>query len=219
MTSKAQSHSMICKGCWQHMRMPIPIRGPLSIPVRLLGVKISRMNPNLCNICETMFTRVKRQEADHRAARRCCSLTSAATRLCRRAPRQARSPTCCTASPTSAPRPSGSATASSTSSSATRCSPSSTSRSCATITCAGGAGRPGYPAALGETQRARRAAGTASALGLGIGIHTGMASIGEIGTAYKDFTIIGPVVNMASRIQGAGQAPERFSSAMPSTSR
>jgi adenylate cyclase len=38
---------------------------------------------------------------------------------------------------------------------------------------------------------------------VGIDIHTGMASIGEVGAAYKDFTIIGPVVNMASRIQGA----------------
>jgi adenylate cyclase len=53
---------MFCKGCWQHMHMPIPIRGPLSIPFRLLGIKKSRMNPNLCTICETMFTRVKRKK-------------------------------------------------------------------------------------------------------------------------------------------------------------
>jgi adenylate cyclase len=39
--------------------------------------------------------------------------------------------------------------------------------------------------------------------GVGVGIHTGNASIGEVGTAYKDFTIIGPVVNLASRIQSA----------------
>jgi hypothetical protein len=58
----ANSHSLICKGCWQHMRLPIPIRGPFSLPLRLLGVKISRMNPNLCTICETMFTRVKRKK-------------------------------------------------------------------------------------------------------------------------------------------------------------
>jgi len=36
----------------------------------------------------------------------------------------------------------------------------------------------------------------------------GMSSIGEVGTAYKDFTIIGPVVNTASRIQGAANAGE-----------
>jgi len=56
------SESMICKGCWQHMHMPIAIRGPLSIPFKLLGIKISQMNPNLCTICETMFTKVKRKK-------------------------------------------------------------------------------------------------------------------------------------------------------------
>jgi class 3 adenylate cyclase len=45
-------------------------------------------------------------------------------------------------------------------------------------------------------------------VGVGIGIHTGAASIGEVGTAYKDFTIIGPVVNTASRMQGAAKAGE-----------
>jgi adenylate cyclase len=45
-------------------------------------------------------------------------------------------------------------------------------------------------------------------VGVGIGIHTGLASIGEVGTAYKDFTIIGPVVNTASRMQGAAKAGE-----------
>ena len=45
-------------------------------------------------------------------------------------------------------------------------------------------------------------------MGVGIGIHTGQASIGEVGMAYKDFTIIGSVVNTASRIQGAAKAGE-----------
>jgi adenylate cyclase len=50
--------------------------------------------------------------------------------------------------------------------------------------------------------------GEARPVGVGIGIHTGQASIGEVGTAYKDFTIIGPTVNMASRIQGAAELGE-----------
>lgn len=45
-------------------------------------------------------------------------------------------------------------------------------------------------------------------LGVGIGIHTGDCVMGEFGTSYKDFTAIGPVVNMASRIQGAAAAGE-----------
>lgn len=50
--------------------------------------------------------------------------------------------------------------------------------------------------------------GGGAALGVGIGIHTGTASIGEIGKACKDLTITGPIVNMASRIQGAAKAGE-----------
>lgn len=52
------AESRICKGCWQQMRMPVPLRGPLSAPFRLVGIRPSRMNPNTCTICETMFTRV-----------------------------------------------------------------------------------------------------------------------------------------------------------------
>jgi adenylate cyclase len=52
------SQSRICKGCWQQMRLPVPIRGPASIPFRAFGIRPSRMNPNTCTICELMFTRV-----------------------------------------------------------------------------------------------------------------------------------------------------------------
>lgn len=41
------------------------------------------------------------------------------------------------------------------------------------------------------------------AIGVGIGIHTGECYLGEVGTTYKDFTAIGPVVNLTSRLQGA----------------
>src|SRR5215471_885085 len=44
---------------------------------------------------------------------------------------------------------------------------------------------------------ARDAEGRDLPIGVGIGIHTGHATIGEVGTAYKDFTIIGPAVNTA----------------------
>ncbi len=40
------------------MRLPVPIRGPASIPFRAFGIRPSRMNPNTCTICELMFTRV-----------------------------------------------------------------------------------------------------------------------------------------------------------------
>ena len=52
---------IICKGCWCQMHVPVPIRGPLSLPLRLFGIRRSRMNPNLCTICELMFKVVMRR--------------------------------------------------------------------------------------------------------------------------------------------------------------
>ncbi len=54
----AQSQSLICKGCWQNLHVPIALRGPLSVPYRIVGLKPSRMNPNTCTFCELMFQRV-----------------------------------------------------------------------------------------------------------------------------------------------------------------
>ena len=53
-------HSKICKGCWQQMHLPIPLRGVLSTPFRAFGIRPSKMNPNTCTICELMFTTVMR---------------------------------------------------------------------------------------------------------------------------------------------------------------
>ena len=202
------SHSLICKGCWQHMKMPIPIRGPLALPLRLLGVRISRMNPNLCTICETMFTRVKRRK----------QIVVPATVLF-------------------ADLRGYTALSQNTESSELTDMLHGFSDECAHAIWA----RDGivnkfigdamlaifnFPIvrddhvqqavlAAQDIQKrwARRRAGVNGAsIGLGIGIHTGNASIGEIGTAYKDFTIIGPVVNMASRIQNAAEAGEILAS-------
>jgi class 3 adenylate cyclase len=50
----------MCKGCWQQMHVPIPLRGIAALPFRAFGIRRSRMNPNICTICETMFTKVMR---------------------------------------------------------------------------------------------------------------------------------------------------------------
>src|SRR5438552_200418 len=52
--------SIICKGCWQQMHVPVPLRGMLSVPFRMFGIRPSRMNPNTCTICELMFAKVMR---------------------------------------------------------------------------------------------------------------------------------------------------------------
>ncbi|SFT64077.1 adenylate cyclase [Mesorhizobium sp. YR577] len=41
--------------------MPIPIRGPLALPFRVCGITQSKMNPNICTICERSFRYVKKQ--------------------------------------------------------------------------------------------------------------------------------------------------------------
>jgi adenylate cyclase len=53
-----QHHSMLCKGCWQNWHLPVMLRGPLSIPYRMLGLRPSRMNPNTCTFCELAFTKI-----------------------------------------------------------------------------------------------------------------------------------------------------------------
>jgi adenylate cyclase len=40
------------------MHLPIPLRGPLSLPFKAFGIRPSRMNPNTCTICEIAFSRV-----------------------------------------------------------------------------------------------------------------------------------------------------------------
>lgn len=49
---------IFCVGCWQNMKLPIALRTAAALPYRAVGIRQSRMNPNTCTICETMFERV-----------------------------------------------------------------------------------------------------------------------------------------------------------------
>ena len=49
------AQSTICISCWQNMRVPIPLRGPLSIPFRVVGIKSSRMNPNSARLRDVLL--------------------------------------------------------------------------------------------------------------------------------------------------------------------
>lgn len=63
-SSLAPSHNRsasICRGCWDQMHVPIPIRGALALPFRAFGITRSKMNPNICTICERSFRYVKKQ--------------------------------------------------------------------------------------------------------------------------------------------------------------
>ena len=52
------SQPLLCKGCWQNLKLPVPLHGVASLPFRAVGICPSRMNPHNCTICETMFERV-----------------------------------------------------------------------------------------------------------------------------------------------------------------
>src|SRR5215471_17031959 len=201
------SRSMFCKGCWQHMHVPVPIRGPLSLPLRLLGIKISRMNPNLCTICETMFTRVKRKKQVIIPATVLFADLRGYTTLSEGA--------------------ASSDVVNMLHGFYDECASGIWERDGIVNKFIGDAVlaifnfpivredhvRQAVMAARDIQQRCSQSkrlvvgSGRAS-VGVGIGIHTGQASIGEVGTAYKDFTIIGAVVNTASRIQGVAKAGE-----------
>jgi class 3 adenylate cyclase len=59
----APKRSSICLGCWQQMKLPVPLHGPLSAPFRLFGIRPSRMNPNTCTLCEMGFTRIMKSRS------------------------------------------------------------------------------------------------------------------------------------------------------------
>jgi adenylate cyclase len=184
------TQTRICKGCWQHMRVPIPIRGLLSLPLRALGVRVSRMNPNLCTICETMFTRVKRRKQIVVPATVLFADVRGYTALSQ-----------ASASDDVVNMLDGFAD---------ECARAVWERDGIVNKFIGDAMLAifNFPILREDhvqqaveaardiqrrwAERAGRLAGDGhAAVGLGIGVHTGSASIGEIGTAYKDFTIIG----------------------------
>jgi adenylate cyclase len=45
------SQPIFCVGCWQNMKMPIPLRTVAAVPFQAVGIRRSRMNPNVCTIC------------------------------------------------------------------------------------------------------------------------------------------------------------------------
>jgi adenylate cyclase len=62
MSATVNDHTYLCRGCWDQMSVPIPIRGPLAVPFRIFGITQSKMNPNICTICERASRRVKKRQ-------------------------------------------------------------------------------------------------------------------------------------------------------------
>lgn len=194
--------SVICKGCWCQLRLPVPIRGPLSIPFRLFGIRQSWMNPNTCSRCERNFSRVYKMKqvvlpatilfADVRGYTTISALLDS--------PDVARL----------------------LSAFYDHCAEAIWARDGIVNKLIGDAVlaifnfpitrgdhvREAVSSAIEIQNKCRGMTSATEAVGVGIGIHTGRVSIGEVGEFCKDYTAIGGVVNVASRLQGAARPGE-----------
>jgi adenylate cyclase len=206
----ASGRGMICRGCWDQMRVPIPIRGPLAGPLRLFGVTQSKMNPNICTICERAFPRVKKRRqisvdatilfADIRGY---TSLSEQMDTVEVRDLVTAFQDQCAHAVwahdgivnkqmgdglmaifnfPIKIERHAEAAVAAAI----------GIQRHCKAAFVA-------VAEAIGDP---------ANALGVGVGVHSGLVEIGEFSTARSEFTAIGGVVNLAARLEAQAAAGE-----------
>ena len=205
---EALQHSLICKGCWEQMHMPVVLRGVAAAPYRAFGIRPSRMNPNTCTICELMFTKVMRAR----------KITIDATIMFA----DLRGYTSLSQSQ-SADAVSGLLDAF-----YDECASAIWQHDGLLNKTIGDAVMAIFNFPLRRESHARNAVLTArdiqtawrerreslakahglnaDELGIGIGIHTGDLSFGEFGHSHRDLTAIGTVVNTASRAQSVAEA-------------
>lgn len=202
-------NAMFCKGCWIQWHGIVPIRGPLSMPFRLFGIKPSQMNPNICNLCETQFTRIKHAK----------QITYPATIMFADI-RGYTSYSDIMNLPSVARLLSGFYE---------NCGYVIWERDGVILKLMGDAmlGVFNFPitredhvkqAVISGLELQRKCLNMKASLekpeecptelGIGVGIHTGNIAVGEIGQFCKDFTVIGDVVNLAARLQGVAKSGE-----------
>jgi adenylate cyclase len=197
LANDAQRQALICRGCWDQMHVPIPIRGPFAWPFRLFGITNSKMNPNICTICERAFRQVHQRRHISAMATILFADIRGYTRLSEEL------------DPLALSRVVG-----------------TFHDACATsvwmhdgiVNKQMGDGLMAifnFPikianhaeAAVGaalDIQQRTRAALTGAAggsLGIGVGVHTGQVEIGEFSSIRSDFTAIGGAVNLAARLE------------------
>jgi adenylate cyclase len=194
----AQSQALLCKGCWQTLHVPIALRGPLSVPFRVVGLKPSRMNPNICTFCELMFSRVMKATKITIDATILFADLRAYTRLS-----QALSPA---------------EMGGLLDLFYDECAAAIWDHDGLLNKTIGDAVMAVFNFPIKQDDHARQAllaardiqqrlsarkAETGLDFGVGIGLQCGEVSFGEFGRSHRDLTAIGTVVNTAARIQGA----------------
>src|SRR5450755_2141224 len=184
--------SRICKGCWQQMHLPVPLRGMLSVPFRAFGIRPSKMNPNTCTICELMFTKVMKARKVTVDATVLFADLRGYTGLS-----QSLSPDAI------------SGLLDTTIGDAVMAIFNFPIRGEDHASRAVRAARAIQKRWASERENLAKTLGVdGSELGVGIGIHSGELSFGEFGRSHRDLTAIGTVVNTASRAQTVADADQ-----------
>jgi adenylate cyclase len=205
----ALRYSRLCKGCWQR-RLPVAVRGVFSLPFRAVGIRPSRMNPNTCTLCESMFTKMMQARSITIDATILFADLRGFTRLSQ------------TLSP--------SAISDLLDAFYDECANAIWEHDGLLNKTIGDAIMAVFNFPIRQDDHAKQAVLAArqiqmqyasqrddflrthglegSALGVGIGIDTGELSFGEFGRSHRDLTAIGTVVNTASRAQSAAEAGE-----------
>src|ERR1043166_4283273 len=198
---------IICQGCWEQMHVPIAIRGPLSYLFKAMGIRKSQMNPNLCTICESMFTKVKKHKQIEVPTTILFADLRGYTQLSQNI---------------------DASTMNEVLHSFYDYSSNAVWENEGIVNkFIGDAVLAIFNFPLVRKDHVQKAVNAAIQLqkqcrdlkdkiglneeyklGVGIGIHTGTCNIGEVGNSYKDFTAIGSIVNLASRLQGAAASGE-----------
>jgi class 3 adenylate cyclase len=192
----ALTYSTICKGCWNQMHVPMPIRGPLSIPFRVAGIRPSGMNPNLCTICEMAFSRLMKARTVTLEATVLFADLRSYTRLSQSMP--------------------PSAVAGLLDRFYDQSAEAIWQHDGLLNKTIGDAVMAIFNFPIRHKDHSRRAVEAArdmqraftsdgGQLAVGIGIHAGEISFGEFGRSHRDLTAIGTVVNMAARVQAAAE--------------
>lgn len=199
----AQSQSLFCKGCWENLHLPIALRGPLSMPFRVVGLRPSRMNPNTCTFCELMFKRVMKATKITIDATILFADLRAYTQLS-----QSMSPT---------------EMGGLLDIFYDECAGAIWAHDGLLNKTIGDAVMAVFNFPIRHDDHARQALLAAREIqqrikarkqeagldfGVGIGLHCGELSFGEFGRSHRDLTAIGTVVNTAARLQGAAQPGE-----------
>jgi len=200
----------LCLGCWQNLHLPIPLRGPLSAPFRLFGIRPSRMNPNTCTICELMFTTVMRARKVNIDATILFADLRGYTGLSQHLPPDAISGLLDTFYDECANAIwEHDGLLNKTIGDAVMAVFNFPIRSENHANHAVFAAREIQQRWRAEREKLAKTLGVnSSELGVGIGIHSGQLSFGEFGRSHRDLTAIGTVVNTASRAQSVADADQ-----------